>query len=317
MLPGKRSGLVRVKAFAKINLTLRVLGRRPDGYHDLRTAFQSLALHDRLAFRAARGPFRIECDDLACPVDRSNLVWRAAEQAWRAAGRVGLPRDVSVSIEKRIPMQAGLGGGSSDAAATLSVLTQWWGVKADAHRLLGMASELGADVPFFLEGGTTLGLERGSVLYPLVDFPPLWVVLAMPAFGVRTADAYSWFDLDTASGPISRDANAHAAVRQVPSGWTLPAGDLANDLEPAVAKRHPTIRRLVGALERRGASYASMSGSGSAVFGLFRTRRKAQSVAAALARPTCRTIVTKMLGRDRYRATSGAVASLLRSRRIG
>ena len=107
---------IKLSAFAKINLDLHVLGRRPDGYHELRTTFQSVALADTLTFTRSRGPFRITCDDLECPTGRSNLVWRAASLVWRAAGRRGAPKGVTVHIDKRVPVQAGLGGGSSDAA---------------------------------------------------------------------------------------------------------------------------------------------------------------------------------------------------------
>src|SRR6476620_3519877 len=123
MFPGRRrrslstSSAMRVRAFAKVNLSLRVLGTRPDGYHELRTIFQSIALHDTLTIRASRGPFRLTCDDPACQVDDTNLIARAAARMWRAAGRRGAPRDVAVDLRKRIPMQAGLGGGSSDCAA--------------------------------------------------------------------------------------------------------------------------------------------------------------------------------------------------------
>ncbi|MGB7219578.1 MAG: 4-(cytidine 5'-diphospho)-2-C-methyl-D-erythritol kinase, partial [Vicinamibacterales bacterium] len=183
---------VRVSAFAKINLSLRVLGVRADGYHELRTVFQSIALHDTLTFRFERGPFRLDCSDPACPVDRTNLVWRAAERAWAAGRRRGEPHDVSVRIDKRIPMAAGLGGGSSDGAAALRVLASRWNV--DQARLPDLAASLGADVPYFLEGGTVLGLDRGDLLFPLVDTPASWVTLVMPNFGVSTKDAYGWWD---------------------------------------------------------------------------------------------------------------------------
>ena len=113
---------MRVRAHAKINLSLRVLGVRADGYHELRTVFQSIALHDTLTIRRARGPFRLTMDDPACPSDETNLIWRAAERLWTASGRRGAPRDVAIDVAKRIPMQAGLGGGSSDAAAALQAL---------------------------------------------------------------------------------------------------------------------------------------------------------------------------------------------------
>ena len=143
---------VRVSAYAKINLSLRVLGVRPDGYHELRTIFQSIALHDTLTARVRRGPLALQCDDPACPADETNLVWRAAERAWAAAGRRGIMSGVEVRLTKRIPLRAGLGGGSSDAAAALRVFGSLWRLKEPALREI--AATLGADVPYFLEGGT-------------------------------------------------------------------------------------------------------------------------------------------------------------------
>ena len=186
---------VRVSAYAKINLSLRVLGVRPDGYHELRTIFQSIALHDTLTVRARRGPFALRCDDPDCPADQSNLVWRAAERVWAASGRRGALRDVEIRLAKRIPLRAGLGGGSSDAAAALGALGSLWRVK-DAS-LREIAPSLGADVPYFLDGGTALGLDRGDVVYPLVDHPAAWVTLVVPPFGVSTEDAYGWWDETT------------------------------------------------------------------------------------------------------------------------
>ena len=270
--------LARVRAFAKINRSLEVLGVRPDGFHELRTVFQSIALHDTFAIRAVAGAFQLTCDDPACPADRSNLIWRAAEQVWKAAGRRGVPRDVSIQLTKRIPLQAGLGGGSSDAAAALRAFGRLWRVKPDRIRALGSA--LGADVPYFFEGGTTLGLDRGDLLFPLVDAPRAWVVLAIPAFGVSTKDAFAWWD-----GDVARRRQASAQRR------------LTNDLQAVVVKRHPEIGRLVRALERAGASHAAMTGAGSAVFGLFSTRTGAQRAASLISKRGSRTIVTKTVDR--------------------
>jgi 4-diphosphocytidyl-2-C-methyl-D-erythritol kinase len=133
-MTSRRTDRVRVHAPAKINLTLRVLGVRLDGYHELRTTFQSLELHDTLTFTKIRGSFEIECDDPQCPTDRANLVWRAAEALWRARGRRGEVSGARVRIRKRIPMQAGLGGGSSDAAATLTALTALWDAPVSGGR---------------------------------------------------------------------------------------------------------------------------------------------------------------------------------------
>jgi 4-diphosphocytidyl-2-C-methyl-D-erythritol kinase len=286
------------RAFAKINLTLRVLGTRPDGYHELRTVLQAVALHDTLSFRATRGPFKIECTDPQCPTDGTNLVWRAAEKVWRAIGRRDQPRDAVVRIVKRVPMQSGLGGGSSDAAAAIRGLTALWRADVSHERQRQIAGELGADVPFFLEGGTALGLDRGDLLFPLVDQPSTWVTLVVPSFGVSTKDAYGWFDQVT---PSRRSRAARMRISDRP---ILPPGEIANDLEPIVAVHHPQIARIVAKLRRLGARHSAMSGSGSAVFGLFDSRASADKAAGAFARRGYRSVVTQTIGRSRYRTLS-------------
>jgi len=267
---------VRARAFAKLNLSLRIVGTRPDGYHELRTLFQSIALHDTLTFRQVAGEFRIWCSDPACPTDGTNLVWRAAERMWAAAGRRGPVSGVAVRIVKRIPVQTGLGGGSSDAAAALRALAALWRVKLSADRLRGMAAEVGADVPFFLHGGTVLGLQRGDVLIPQHDIPPAWVVVVVPGFGVSTADAYKWFDHRRGGGPA-----------------------LANDLEQPVAARHPEIARLVQDLGDD-ARQAGMSGSGSAVFGLFARRATAHDAFRRVSGGERRVFLTRTVDRATY-----------------
>ena len=185
---------VTVRAHAKINLDLRVLGTRPDGFHDLRAVFQSLELHDTLTFVARKGPFALRCRQPGVPLDCTNLVWRAAGALWRTQGRDAEPRDVSVTIAKHIPICAGLGGGSANAAATLAALVRLWRVSLAPWQLHDVAASLGADVPFFLWGGTVLGLDRGDTIYQLVDLPTYWVVIVLPHAGVSTADAYAWYD---------------------------------------------------------------------------------------------------------------------------
>jgi 4-diphosphocytidyl-2-C-methyl-D-erythritol kinase len=268
---------ITVRAFAKINLDLQVLGLRPDGYHELRTTFQSIALSDTLSFRKTRGPFRIECDDPAFPADRTNLIWKAAERVLRLGRRRESPSGVTVQVEKNIPMQAGLGGGSSNAAATLRALCALWKIRADQAELHHAAARLGADVPYFLEGGTAVGFHRGDVLFPLDDIEPAWVVVIVPEFGVSTKDAFGWWD---AQGGLGRQG-----------GRTV----VSNDLQSVVAKRHPIVTKLVRALTNGGAFHASLSGSGSAVFGMFRRRSEAQSAARTLAGP--RTFVAPTLSR--------------------
>ena len=215
-----------VRAHAKVNLDLRILARRSDGYRDLRTLFQSLSLHDRLTFRARRGPFAIASDDRDMPRDASNLVWRAAQALWTASGRAGGVRGVEVSIDKRIPAQAGLGGGSSDAAATLVALNGLWRAGFDAGDLARLGTTLGADVPYFLVGGTALGLGRGETLYPLPDVPSMGVLVVKPSFGVSTADAYGWY---AAEPRPPSDAVQALAVPWYPGPLVV-----ANDLERPV-----------------------------------------------------------------------------------
>ncbi len=276
---------LRARAFAKINLSLHVVGVRSDGYHELRTTFQSVALHDTLLFARRRGPFVLSCDEERCPVDSTNLVWQAAEQVWQAAGRRGSPQHLRVRLRKRIPMQAGLGGGSSDAAAALRAYGRLWRVNEGTLRAIGR--ELGADVPYFFEGGTCDGFDRGDRLLPQADIPAAWVVLAIPPVGVSTRDAFSWWD---------------AAARRPGSSQAIEPP--TNDLEPPVAERLPVIGKLVGGLEAVGARHAAMTGSGSTVFGLFDRRTSAAAAAARLGKPPIRTLVTRTIGRDAYRRQS-------------
>ncbi|MEP7309301.1 MAG: 4-(cytidine 5'-diphospho)-2-C-methyl-D-erythritol kinase [Acidobacteriota bacterium] len=302
-----------MRACAKINLTLRVTGVRADGYHGLRTVFQSLAIHDTLTFGATRGPFRIECNDPQCPTDESNLVWRAASLVWRAAGRRGEPRAVTVRIVKRIPMQSGLGGGSSDAAAAIRGLGRLWRITLPEALERSVAARLGADVPFFLDGGTALGLERGDLLFPLVDFAPTWVTLVIPPFGVSTQDAFGWFDADRVPERLTpsidrpnrrRDEGGFFMASTGGRHTRLARGEYRNDLEASVAARHPDISRIARALRRRGAHYSAMSGSGSSVFGLFTSRALALQAAVALSKAGRRAVVTATVSRTRYAALS-------------
>jgi 4-diphosphocytidyl-2-C-methyl-D-erythritol kinase len=292
---------MRVHAFAKINLSLRILDVLADGYHELRTIFQSISLHDTLTIRRVRGPFWLVCDDVACPADSTNLVWRAAEAVWTASGRPGPPRNVGVTLTKQIPVAAGLGGGSSDAAAALRAFARLW--RVDAKRLPGIAASLGADVPYFLEGGTVLGLGRGDVLYPLIDQPRAWVTLIIPAFGISTKDAYSWFDQEIAGDPHDR-GGTNLPVRAGADARIGPYDECCNDLEPAVSKRYPEISRIVASLRGAGASYAAMTGSGSTVFGLFDRKPAAVRAARSLGdreRALSSVIVTRTLSRAECR----------------
>ena len=195
---------VTLRAFAKINLSLRITGRRADGFHDVQTILQTIDLFDRVTCEGRRGRFEIRCTRPGVPTNRANLVWKAAQRLWRAGGRDGEPKDAIVALEKRIPMQAGLGGGSSDAAAALLGLRRVWKLRVTDAELSAIASDIGSDVPYFLVGGTALGLGRGDEVYPLEELPRLWVVLVLPAFGVATKDAYAWLDAKKGVRPLHR-----------------------------------------------------------------------------------------------------------------
>ena len=292
-----------VRAHAKVNLDLRVLGVRADGYHELRTVFQGVELHDTLVCREAPGPFTLKCRTAGVPLDERNLIWRAAAALWTALGRPGPPLDVVVRIDKAIPLEAGLGGGSSDAAAALVALGRLWG-GAPITLLREVGATIGADVPFFLSGGTALGLGRGEEIYPLVELPPHFVVIVRPPFGVSTAEAYGWYDEDRASG--QRDENRELQLLPVP--WPWRAALMVKDLEPAVIRRHQEIAGFKAQLRDLGATAAAMSGSGSAVFGLFRSRAAAQKAVKPLSKNGAQALVTRTLSRAEHERRSRAVA---------
>ncbi len=301
---------VMVRAYAKVNLDLRVLGTRQDGYHELRTVFQSIALYDSLLCIARPGELALRCRTPGIPLDNSNLVWKAAEVLWTALGRSGPPRDVSIAIRKQIPLQAGLGGGSADAVAALHALARVWG-GAPLTLLRDVAGGIGADVPYFLSGGTALGLGRGEEIYPLVDLPTHWVVIVRPPYGVSTAEAYAWYDEDRAAG-----LREPREPQMLPVPWPTRAAQMINDLEPPVVRRHPEIGGLKAMMRESGAVAAAMSGSGSAVFGLFRSQAAASRAVKPLARlagPGARAQLTRTLSRAEHERRARPVASTARS----
>jgi 4-diphosphocytidyl-2-C-methyl-D-erythritol kinase len=294
---------VVARAHAKVNLDLRVLGSRPDGYHELRTVFQTLDLHDILTAQEKPGPFTLRCRTPGVPLVGWNLAWRSAAALWKALGRAGDPCDTVITIEKHIPLEAGLGGGSADAAAALQVLARLWG-GAPMSLLREVASGIGSDVPFFLSGGTALGLGRGEEIYPLVDLPRHAVVVVRPPFGVSTAEAYGWYDEDRAAGV--RDPRGELQILPVP--WPTRAAQMVNDLEPPVLRRHPEIAAIKAALREAGAVAAAMSGSGSAVFGLFRTRPGAARAYQVLARSGSTVVLSRTIARAEHEARARPVA---------
>ena len=254
-------------SYAKINWLLRVLGRRPDGYHEIVTVFQSIDVADKLTFstHADDGRITLTYDGAAnIPLDETNLVVRAANALRQ---RYGVRRGAAIHLSKQIPAGGGLGGGSSNAAVTLLGLARLWRVPARPAELCEIGAGLGADVPFFLTGGTALGTGLGTDLAVLDDLPEQFLIVVTPGVGVATATAYrdlhapDLTNADTAHiFTVSREA--HALAESFPSA-------LANDFESVVLKQEPEIARVKDALQLSGARAAMLSGSGSSVFGIF------------------------------------------------
>jgi len=279
---------VTLRAFAKINLSLRITGARGDGFHDVQTILQSIDVFDRVRCESRRGPFEIRCDMPGVPTDRANLVWKSAQLLWNAAGRTGEPRNTIVTLTKNIPMQAGLGGGSSDAAAALLGLRRLWNVRVPDEQIHASAAKLGSDVPFFLTGGTALGLGRGEEVYPLEPLPRYPVVLVMPPFGIPTKDAYTWLDQGRKS----------VSPSYLPDTWFGRTKPLVNELEGPVTGRHPVIGQLKERLMDAGAVMAAMSGSGSTVFGVFKSEPAARRVARDFMKDGTRVLTARFRGRS-------------------
>jgi 4-diphosphocytidyl-2-C-methyl-D-erythritol kinase len=292
---------VRLPAFAKINLCLHVLGRRPDNYHELRTIFQTISLRDTLHVSIARGKkanqIVLTSNDPNLPTGPENLVVRAIQSI---GPEIGFEGSVSVRLEKRIPVARGLGGGSSDAAAALIAMLRLTGMERDfpLTRLMEIASGLGADVPFFLFGGRALAVNRGDEIYPLADLPRRAIVVVSPkGIGVSTKDAYDWL-----SPELTRLENPRRIWRFCALCWSR-QGEVSNDFEGPVFTRHPRLGEIRDALLKVGAAEAALAGSGSAVFGVF--RNPAQARRAARKFPEDSVFVVETLSREKYGRAMG------------
>ena len=289
--PRARVGGIEVRAPAKINLDLRVLGLRPDGFHEVRTLMQTVALHDTLSVTARPGPLTVRSGSAWVPRDRDNLVWKAGAALWRALGRSGPPAGAAITIRKRVPAGAGLGGASSDAAAAMRVLRLIWTPAANVRLLQEVAAAVGSDVAFFLRGGTMVATGRGERTRALRALRRYEVVLAVPPFAVSTPAAYRWWDEMPGHG---------RPARRAPAGWRADPGRLRNDLEAAVVARHPAIGEAVARLRAAGAARAAMTGSGSAVFGLFESTAAAARARRAIRGAGWRTTLTRTVDEAAY-----------------
>ena len=288
-------------SFAKVNLHLRVLGKRENGFHDIFTVFQTVSLHDEIAFERVGSGIVLECDDPSFPTDRGNLIVRAAE---RLRSEFGVSEGARIRIEKRIPMGGGLGGGSSNAAAALIGLSRIWGIEADISDLKRIGSTLGSDVPFFLEGGTAIGFGRGTEIEPTADINAERMLIVTPEVHVSTAAAYARLGAENltneASNRILRVCRSEA---ESPDFLHAAA---TNDFEKTVFAEYPEIGRVKRTLRELGATRVMMSGSGASVFAIFDKEETRQTAMKALDNEVnWRKFAVAAITRDEYRERLG------------
>ena len=255
---------LRECAFAKINLTLDVLGKRPDGYHDIQSVMQTISIRDDVEVEVGTAkPWTLSCDKEDVPQDSSNLAWKAAEMFCRAAKRD--PEGVAIRITKRIPTQAGLGGGSADAAAVLRALNRHYDYPFSVYALAELGAEVGSDVPFCTLGGTVLCQGRGERLRKLPDLPETLFVVCKPDFPVSTPELYRRLD-ETAIARRPDHTAMEAAIVQGDVGAI--AGQLCNVFEPVVTEKHLELNYIKSLMNSYGALGFAMSGSGPSVYAI-------------------------------------------------
>lgn len=288
-----------VRAPAKVNLHLRVLGRRPDGNHELRTLFAAVGIVDELEFEATTtGTIDLAVEPAeAVSAGPENLVVRAG---LALARRFGVAFGARITLRKRIPVAAGMGGGSSDAAATLVGLSAAWGLPGEYRDLWPLAAQLGADVPFFLVGGAAWGVGTGTEVLPLADLPPSWLVVVPGSEAVATALVYCAFEAG-----LLRAAGADPVYYFVVAGGEFPLAACVNDLEAAVLPAWPGVAARLDRVRAAGAALARVSGSGGTVFGLFREESGARTAARALAGDGA--VAVPLLGREASRPVAHIV----------
>ena len=286
--------MLTIEARAKINLTLDITGLRPDGFHAITTIMQTIGLSDTVELTKATGAIALDiADNPDVPTGEQNLAWQAAQLL--RENYLSPTDGVSIKLTKRIPMGAGLAGGSTDAAAVLAGMDRLYGLRLSPEELCRVGAELGSDIPFCLRGGTMLATGRGEILTELPPLPHTYVVLAKPNFAVSTPWAYREYDrLGTKFRPDT------SAMRQ-----SLAVGDrngaaklLGNALEIPVAAKYPEIKRLKQIMLAAGALGALMSGSGSTVFALTENKMRAEAVASALSAENVTVFVTETYNKE-------------------
>ena len=272
--------MVTVEANAKINLTLDILGKRPDGFHEVAMVMQTIGLHDTLVMEKTERDIELSINVPWLKADEKNLAWRAAELIRQ---EYGLEGGVRIELTKRIPVAAGLAGGSADAAAVLKGMNDLYGLQLDEEKLCELGARLGSDIPFCIMGGTMLATGRGEVLTRLSDMPETWVVLAKPRISVSTAWAYQNYDEQGAERHPDNEAIKQAIDR---GNRKAVAGLLCNVLESVTIKKYDVIAEYKQMMLDKGAMASMMSGSGPTVFGLAKNREQAESIADVLRQET-------------------------------
>ncbi len=301
------SDSISIPAFAKINWRLNVLGKREDGYHEVDTILQTINLRDAITIESTGDDIRLWCEDGSVPSNEQNLVWRAAATLRE---RCSINRGAKIRLAKRIPSEAGLGGGSSDAAVTLIALAHLWQIKISRHDLFEIAGALGSDVPFFLHGGTARANGRGNIIEPLADAPKTHLLIVKPNASVATAKAYEALN----SRALTTSDAKPILFRSQPSDFSalLDPSTLENDFEPVIFQLEPEIEGAKLALLKSGAQAAMLSGSGSAVFGVFENQdAQERAIQAIELEAGWRAFPCKTVGRSHYEAALGSAGRTL------
>jgi len=264
---------IELYSHAKINLRLDILRKRADGYHDIRTLLQKVSLRDELRIAIAKRGIKVMCDNHQVPINEDNLAYTAAQTI---LNRYKVKDGVNISIKKNIPIAAGLGGGSSNAASTLIGINQLFGLGISKQELIKIGSDIGADVPFFIFCDTALATGIGDRLEKIDIIPKLWLLLITPDIQISTAWAYRSLRMGLTSKPIN--TNIPNCITHLTEITTI----LSNDLEKVVIPRYPVIQRIKEELINKGAKGSLMSGSGSTVFGIFSSEDEAKEAHAQL-----------------------------------
>lgn len=275
-----------LKSYAKINLCLQLLKKREDGYHEIFSVMQAVDLHDRLTFHKPEKGITIQCDNPNVPKDENNLAYRAADLIFKERN---LTAGVRIDIEKKIPVSAGLGGGSSNAAFTLKGINQLFDLKLSLQQLHSLASRLGSDVPFFLYSGQAIAKGRGEKIVPIKLYKDYWLVLICPNLMISTAWVYqnAKIDLTAEKWFINLDFCDNKV------GFFESLKQFDNDLEKVVMNRYEIISQIKKTLENSGGIKPSVSGSGPTVYGLFEKKPQAEEVATKLSQGNWQVFMTR------------------------